>query len=87
MNYSEILKEFRMLGGIANNIELREGIHGNGIYPEDPKKAIEIAIPPHLLISLNLLKLDRYNQVKVIEKTAIAPKIIDFYEKYQQFFG
>jgi len=87
MNFSEILEEFRILGGVADNIALRKGIYGNGIYPQNTKKAIQIVTPSHLLISANLLYLDRNNQIKVKEKTSIAPKIIDFFEKYQRFFG
>ncbi|SIS69937.1 hypothetical protein [Neptunomonas antarctica] len=87
MNFSEILEEFRTLGGTANNIELRKGIYGHGIYPLDVNKAIKIVTPPELLISPNLLYLDRSNQLKVKAKTDLNPKLIDFFEKYQRFFG
>ena len=87
MNFSEILEEFRSLGGIANNIVLHRGIYGGGIYPLDLNKAIKIVTPPDLLISPNLLYLDRGNQLKVKTKTGLNPKVIDFFEKYQHFFG
>tara|TARA_R110001606_G_scaffold395664_2_gene568504 strand:+ start:120154 stop:121158 length:1005 start_codon:yes stop_codon:yes gene_type:complete len=87
MNFSEMLEEFRCLGGIANNIELRKGIYGYGIYPLDVNKAIKIVTPTELLISPNLLYLDRANQLKVKAKTGLNPNVIDFFEKYQRFFG
>lgn len=87
MNFSEILEEFRSLGGVANNIVLRKGIYGYGIYPLDLNKSIKIVTPSDLLISTNLLYLDRTNQIKVKEKTDLNPKVIEFFEKYQRIFG
>lgn len=87
MNFSEILEEFRTLGGIAHNIVLRKGIYGYGIYPLDLNKAIKIVTPPDLLVSPNLLYLDRTNQLKVKAKTGLNSKVIDFFEKYQRFYG
>ena len=87
MDFLELLEEFRALGGTANNIEVRKGIHGYGIYPINPEKAINIVTPAHLLISPKLLDLDRNNQIRVKAKTDLSPKIIDFIEQYQHFWG
>ena len=87
MQFTEILEEFRALGGIAENIELRNGIYGRGIFPIHPNKPIKIFTPTHLLVSPNWLKLDRDNHIIINSKLGLDPAFIDFYENYQQFFG
>lgn len=87
MNFLETIEEFRALGGVAHNIEIRNGVHGYGIHPVNQDEAIKIVTPPHLLISSNLLELDKNRQIKIKPKTDINPKIIDFFEKYQRLLG
>jgi hypothetical protein len=45
----ELLAEFRELGGTADNICLREGPHGRGLFPIDAAKPVTIRIPESLL--------------------------------------
>ena len=47
--WQDLLTEFRALGGIAENICLREGAHGRGLFPVDPAKPVAIRIPENLL--------------------------------------
>ena len=48
--WQDLLTEFRALGGIAENICLREGTsHGRGLFPVDPAKSVAIRIPENLL--------------------------------------
>ena len=87
MKFTEILDKFRALGGVAENIELRHGSYGRGIFPINPNQPIKIIAPTHLLASPNWLKLDRDNHIKINPKLGLDPAFIDFYESYQQFFG
>jgi len=48
--WEEMLAEFRALGGTADNIRLRDGQFGRGVFPVDPGKPISIRIPENLLI-------------------------------------
>ncbi len=48
--WEEMLAEFRALGGTADNICLRNGRYGRGVFPVDPAKPIAIHIPESLLI-------------------------------------
>lgn len=87
MKFTEILEKFRVLGGVAENIELRHGSYGRGIFPINPNQPIKIIVPTHLLVSPNWLKLDSDNHIRLKPKLGLDPAFIDFYENYQQFFG
>jgi hypothetical protein len=87
MKFTEILEKFRALGGVAENIELRHGIHGRGLFPINPNQPVKIIVPTRLLASPNWLKLDRDNHIRVNPKLGLDPAYIDFYESYQRFFG
>jgi hypothetical protein len=47
--WQDLLAEFRELGGIAENICLRDGAYGRGLFPVEPAKPVAIRIPDHLL--------------------------------------
>jgi hypothetical protein len=49
-NWDSLKEDFSRLGGIAENIDIRQNESGIGIYPIDPKKPIKIYVPEHLLI-------------------------------------
>ncbi|TFW72510.1 MULTISPECIES: hypothetical protein [Methylotenera] len=87
MQFTEILDKFRALGGVADNIELRHGRYGRGIFPINPNKPIKIKIPSKLLASPSWLVLDRDNHIRIKPKLELEPAWVDFYESYQQFFG
>lgn len=87
MKFTEILEKFRVLGGVAENIELRDGHYGRGIFPINPNLPIKIIVPKHLLASPSWLKLDHDNHIKINPKLGLDPAFIDFYESYQKFFG
>jgi hypothetical protein len=87
MEFTEILEKFRALGGIADNVELRTGLFGRGIFPIKSNLPIKIITPTHLLVSPSWLKLDRENHIRINPKLNLDPAFIDFYESYQQFYG
>ncbi len=87
MKFEEILEKFRALGGVADNVELRIGQHGRGIFPIKSNLPIKIITPTHLLISPSWLKLDRENHIRINPKLVLDPDFVDFYETYQKHFG
>ncbi|QVL46357.1 MAG: hypothetical protein KFB94_04500 [Methylophilaceae bacterium] len=87
MIFAEILEKFRALGGVADNVELRHGEYGRGIFPKNPNLPIKIITPTHLLVSPSWLKLDRENHIRINPKLGLDPAFVDFYESYQKFFG
>src|ERR1041385_6586669 len=50
--WEDMLGEFRALGGTADNICLKEGRFGRGLFPRDPSKPIRIHIPENLLVDM-----------------------------------
>ncbi|HEY8696323.1 MAG TPA: hypothetical protein VIM02_01805 [Rhizomicrobium sp.] len=48
--WNEMLDEFRALGGTADNICLKQGPLGRGLFPVDQTKPVHIHIPENLLI-------------------------------------
>jgi len=46
--WHDMLTVFRALGGTADNICLRHGERGRGIFPVDPGRPIAIHIPENL---------------------------------------
>jgi hypothetical protein len=49
--WEEMLAEFRALGGTADNICLRDGPLGRGLFPVDPARPVAIHIPDTLLMA------------------------------------
>jgi hypothetical protein len=47
--WQELIAEFRELGGTAENICLREGPYGRGLFPIDTAKPVTIRVPETLL--------------------------------------
>ena len=53
--WDAMLAEFRGLGGIADNICIRDGQFGRGLFPIDPSKPVDVYIPESLLIDVQHL--------------------------------
>ena len=85
MKFIQVLEQFRALGGIAENIELRYGSFGRGIFPVNPALSVKIVTPSKLLISSERISLNKENKIRINAK--LDPLIINFFENYQQFFG
>lgn len=49
-DFEDILAEFRALGGTAENICLKDGQFGRGLFPRDSTRPIHIHIPDSLLV-------------------------------------
>ncbi|MBV9571360.1 MAG: hypothetical protein JO056_08975 [Alphaproteobacteria bacterium] len=48
--WDDMLEEFRALGGTAENVCLKDGRYGRGLFPIDPAKPVDIHIPESLLL-------------------------------------
>ena len=49
--WEELLAEFRALGGTADNVCLRNGVYGRGVFPVDSARPVAIHVPENLLIN------------------------------------
>jgi len=84
--WDEMLDEFRALGGVADNICLKEGRFGRGLFPSDPSKPIKVHVPESLLIDIKHHKLDS-GSIRIAPTVEIGPREKTFLENYQRDFS
>ena len=88
---ADLLQRFRALGGVADNVQLRQGPHGWGLFVVDPEQPVRVFTPAHLLITPQDLCLSRDRQVRVRPQAALAPEfrseLVSFHEAYQREVG
>ena len=76
-----LLKKFRSLGGTADNIQLKEGKNGRGVFSINPGDRSKIMTPKNILIKRSDIQLcDNNISIKTNSKTAKAEK--EFIEHY-----
>ena len=56
-DWKELLQKFRALGGIAENICLKDGENGRGIFPKDKDLKAKIFVPEKQLKTLQTLEI------------------------------
>ena len=84
--WDDMLAEFRRLGGIAENIEQRPGQYGNGIFPVDPSRPVEIFVPGRLLIDEDQYQLQG-DELVINPALDIEPEVRGFLDSYQKQFS
>jgi|GEM_PF-1164542 len=84
--WDAMLAEFRSLGGIADNICIKDGQFGRGLFPIDPSKPVEIHIPESLLIDVQHLHFSHAGLMVGPESPA-GPRERAFIEKYEREFS
>lgn len=87
MKPTELLAQFRVLGGVAENVCLRQGEHGLGLFAIDPKTPVRVSTPAQLLISPEWLSLTHDGQLKVKATNGLPPALAAFHEAYQKSVG
>ncbi len=81
-----MLDEFRVLGGVAQNIRLGHGVFGRGLFPIDPAKPIEIHIPENLLVPTAHVVIEN-NAFRVSPESSVAARGRAFLERYEEDFA
>lgn len=87
MTASELLTTFRSLGGIAENVSIRPGRHGHGLFVNDPSQPVRVVTPMQLLIAPAMLMTTREGQVKVKSTSGLRADVVAFHQHYQRAFG
>ena len=88
MEFEEILIRFRALGGIADNLTLRHGEFGRGLFTVNPKKAFRLCVPASLLVDPAWVELDSKEQLRIRpQSSSISEDAVAFFELYQRHFG
>lgn len=89
MKFHDILVEFRALGGVAENLTLRHGSRGRGLFAVNPSQSVRLEVPAHLLVSPDWVVLDGAEHLRVAAKAAshLSAQAIAFFEQYQRHVG
>ncbi len=84
--WAQMLDDFRALGGVADNVEQRQGRYGNGLFPIDPDKPVRIVVPDALLFDSDLLVLDG-NDLVVSPSASVSDDVRAFIARYQKHYS
>src|SRR4051812_4083852 len=84
--WDEMLEELRALGGTADNICLKQGAYGRGLFPIDPTKPIRVRIPESLLLNDKHIRIEN-NAFRVAPDADIGPRERRFLEQYERDFS
>jgi hypothetical protein len=86
MTWEDLLTEFRELGGIADNVIIRKGPMGRGVFPIDPEKPIRLRTPSNLLVPSADTEL-RAGKLIVGTSASLGQRERIFFERYQEYFS
>ena len=81
-----LLYEFRRLGGIADNVCLKEGEYGRGIFSFNPSVKARIFTPSKLLIKKDDIYLED-NKLRIKKDKEYNQEIRNFFNFYQDNFS
>ena len=84
--WAALLDEFRTLGGTAENICLRHGAHGRGVFALDPAKPVAIRIPENLLLNIEDAVFQE-GEFRVYPLAKIGDRERAFLERYENEFS
>ena len=87
IEFNDLLLQLNSLGGVARNIELKEGPAGRGFFAKDPKKEVEIKVPLDLLAPVEWLELDEKGDSVLNESCNWNEAKKKFFNDYQKYFG
>lgn len=86
IRWDGMLAEFRSLGGIADNVCLKHGPFGRGLFPIDPSKPVDVFIPESLLIDVPHLHFS-HDHIRVGPESPAGTREKAFIERYEREFS
>ncbi|HET7086272.1 MAG TPA: hypothetical protein VFI23_15960 [Rhizomicrobium sp.] len=86
MDWNALLAEFRALGGDAENITLRQGPRGRGVFPVDPAKPVRLFVPPNLLVRGEDSEI-RNGRFVAKASASLGARERAFFDSYQENFS
>jgi hypothetical protein len=84
--WDEMLDEFRALGGTADNVCLKDGPFGRGLFPCEPSKPVKVLIPDSLLVDVKHVEFQN-NEFRIGSGAKIGVREKRFLENYQRDFS
>jgi hypothetical protein len=86
LDWDTLLAEFRALGGIAENVTLRQGSRGRGVFAVDPAKPVRLFAPLNLLVRCEDTEV-RNGSLVVKASSSLGARERTFFDCYQQNFS
>ena len=83
-DFQDLVDSFISLGGVAENICLRDGALGRGIFPVDPLRRVKIVTPKSLLIDRNHIGIC-HGEIRLIDANKFTLKEKEFIELNYNF--
>lgn len=84
--WDAMLAEFHALGGTADNVMLRQGPRGRGVFPIDPGKPVRLHAPGNLLVCAEDTEI-RDGQLVVKASAILGERERAFFDNYQRDFA
>ncbi|MBV9991272.1 MAG: hypothetical protein JOZ72_08250 [Alphaproteobacteria bacterium] len=86
LSFEDMLDEFRALGGIADNICIKQGRFGRGLFPVDPAKPARVGAPDHLLVGTDHVVFEN-GALRIGPGSGLSAREKAFIEAYEQEFS
>jgi hypothetical protein len=84
--WDEMIGEFRALGGAAENVCVRRGRFGRGLFPVDSEKPVSLFVPENLLLNVTDVMYDN-GSMRLKPEAQVGLREKDFFERYQANFN
>lgn len=84
--WDDMLDEFRALGGTAENVCLKEGRFGRGLFPCDASERVNLRVPDSLLIETKFITFEG-DDFRLLPEAPVGARERAFLEAYQRDFS
>lgn len=84
--WQAMLEGFRALGGIADNVEQREGRYGLGLFAIDPNQPVLIHTPEHLLIPTDAIQREG-DELIIRPEAKVSEDLRQWFRLFQRHFS
>jgi hypothetical protein len=85
--WDRMIEEFRALGGVADNVSVKQGPFGRGLFPVDPAKPVTIFAPKNLLYSISDLEFTGGALRVKKNASGVSEREKEFFNAYQEAFS
>lgn len=85
-DWEEMLRGFRALGGVAENVVPGRGSFGRGLFPRDPTKAFALKLPNNLLFPVSDIEFVE-GRIRIKSSVGVGAAERDFFERYQSMWS
>lgn len=82
-NWAELVDRFTALGGVLDNVDLRYGPRGRGLFAKAPGRPVRIFVPGHLVVPCEFIGLSGGRPV-LTAAAEVQPGVADLFALYAE---